>query len=191
MRNDENPRPIPRWVWVLAVALIVLAAVTAWQAQRFAGDLGVLRLRVQEERARGVALESEQARYQQALNIVAASATKEIKLKPAASSSGGASKDDAPALSAYWNPQMGLVLSADNIAQPALGRVLQLWIAPSSGAPVSAGIFRPNASGQVLLVAPALAAMTSAKALMVTDEPTGGSPQPTTAPKWSAAIAAK
>ncbi len=168
--------------------LLLIAAYTAVRAQHFAGELADLQRRALQELQRGQTLQSEQQRYQQALNIVAAKGTRNIELKPAQAAATGPATEDIPSVTAYWNPQMGLVLSADKIPQTPSGRVLQLWIVPQSGQPISAGVFQPNASGQILLVLPPPPAMNSAKSLEITEEPTAGSPQPTTSPEWSALL---
>ena len=67
------------------------------------------------------------------------------------------------------------------------GRTYQLWgIAPGS-APVSLGTFDTDAAGRAraVLQVPAGTAMELAA---ITDEPTGGSPQPTTTPFLSGSL---
>jgi len=76
------------------------------------------------------------------------------------------------------------VLASDNMPPMDSGRTLQLWVVPRQGSPISVGIFRPNTAGQVLVVMPPAEAMNMAKALAISDEPAGGSPQPTSTPKW-------
>src|SRR5580693_6934134 len=88
-QHDPIPEPssvsritvLPTWVWVVAVALLLGAAFTAWQAQQLAGQFSVLRRRALEEQLRGQSLQSEQLRYQQALAIVAASDTKRLQFR--------------------------------------------------------------------------------------------------------------
>ena len=107
---------------------------------------------------------------------ICAATTRRLQLKPG--------KTAMPPVSAYWNPGMGLVLAADKMPDMPPGRTLQLWVVPQQGAPISVGIFRPNAAGQVLMVMPPANAMLMAKALAISDEPAGGSPQPTSTPEW-------
>ena len=92
---------------------------------------------------------------------------------------------EAPQYRAYWSETTGLVLAGNRVAAPAAGRTLQLWIVPKNGKPISAGVFAPTANGDVLLLAATnLATPDAAAALAITDEPTGGSAQPTTQPAW-------
>jgi RNA polymerase sigma factor (sigma-70 family) len=70
---------------------------------------------------------------------------------------------------------------------PPVGRVLQLWLIPKSpgGKPIPSLTLRPDADGKfVLLVSNPPQLMAETKALAITEEPAGGSPQPTTTPRW-------
>jgi hypothetical protein len=167
---------IPAWAWVAAAALVLFAGYTTFQMRQFSREVAVLERQGAQEQQRSRALDSERERYLQALNIIGAAATRRLQLKPG--------KTAMPPVSAYWNPGMGLVLAADKMPDMPPGRTLQLWVVPQQGAPISVGIFRPNAAGQVLMVMPPANAMLMAKALAISDEPAGGSPQPTSAPEW-------
>lgn len=174
-RPPERPW-IPAWAWVAAAALILFAAYTTFQMRQFSREVAVLERQGAQEQQRSRALDSERERYLQALNIIGATSTRHLQLKPG--------KTAMPPVSAYWNPGMGLVLAADKMPEMPPGRTLQLWVVPQQGAPISVGIFRPNAAGQVLMVMPPANAMLMAKALAISDEPAGGSPQPTSTPEW-------
>jgi anti-sigma-K factor RskA len=50
---------------------------------------------------------------------------------------------------------------------------------PTSGSPISAGVFHPNANGKASILLPPLPPGVAAKAFAVTVEPAGGVPQPT------------
>ena len=167
---------VPAWAWVAAAALILFAGYTTFQMRQFSREVAVLERQGAQEQQRSRALDSERERYLQALNIIGAASTRRLQLKPG--------KTAMPPVTAYWNPGMGLVLAADKMPDMPPGRTLQLWVVPQQGAPISVGIFRPNAAGQVLMVMPAASAMLMAKALAISDEPAGGSPQPTSTPEW-------
>ena len=167
---------IPAWAWAAAAVLVIFSGYTTWQMRQFAKEVTVLERQGAQERAQAQALNSERDRYVQALNIMAASATRRLELKPG--------KPAMPAVAAYWNPAMGLVLSAEMMPKMADDRTLQLWVVPRQGPPISVGIFRPNTQGQVLMVMPPAQAMNMAKALAISEEPAGGSPQPTSTPAW-------
>ena len=76
-----------------------------------------------------------------------------------------------------FNARMGVVIYSGEVAPAPADRSYQLWLVPSSGAPVSAGLVAANQSNRAVVVhlAPGLAA----KAFAVTLEPHGGMPQPT------------
>lgn len=73
-------------------------------------------------------------------------------------------------------------LFAPDLAAPAPGRTYQLWLVTDAGAKISAGIFgtAEEAAARGSVTVPAGAGGVVAAA--VTDEPEGGSSQPTTAP---------
>lgn len=97
--------------------------------------------------------------------------------------------DAAPSLRLLWNPERALlVVAASNLPEPEAGRTYQLWGIGGAENPVGLGTFRTDASGTALVTlsgVPAGAFEVSA----VTEEPDGGSPQPTTTPflvgSWS------
>jgi anti-sigma-K factor RskA len=91
---------------------------------------------------------------------------------------------DSPAMHAYWNEQYGLMLAGDNLPVSAPGRTLQLWVIPKQGNPISVDVFQPTPAGRALLLSQPGIALQDANLLAITDEPAGGSPQPTTTPIW-------
>ncbi len=76
-----------------------------------------------------------------------------------------------------YNARMGMGIYSGQIAPAPAGKSYQLWLVPTSGAPVSAGMIDANQqSGAVMLhLTPGMAA----KEFAVTIEPQGGMPQPT------------
>jgi hypothetical protein len=67
---------------------------------------------------------------------------------------------------------------------PALpdDKAYELWLLPSTGNPVPAGVFRPDPKGSGVVVNPPLSAGVSAKGFAITVEPKQGSAAPTTKP---------
>ena len=86
-----------------------------------------------------------------------------------------------PSARLYWSPaRHRVVVAVFDLAPAPAGRTYQLW-AIAQGKPVSLGIFNTSASGRLtaaLDVPPGLRFEVSA----VTEEPAGGSPQPTQQP---------
>ena len=58
-------------------------------------------------------------------------------------------------------------------------KAYELWLIPKSGAPIPAGVFKPDAQGSATVVNPPLPAGTEAKAFAITVEPEAGSSTPT------------
>jgi len=174
----EPRRPwIPVWAWVGAAALVLFSLYSLRETQRLQRELTALQEQIRAEQSQTRMLESDRRLYQRALAILAAQDTREMKLKPAGPGA-------LPDVRAYWNAQLGLVLSGHQIPSPAADRTFQLWVVPKEGSPISAGTFRPDATGQVLHITKPDVDSTAAAALAITDEPAGGRPQPTTKPLW-------
>ncbi len=175
---------MPWWAWAGVAALLVATAVSAWEARRELAELRKLHeelANVQKERAELVA------------QIDRAQRTEAILLDPASRQVALATKAPAfPGVRAYWNPQLGIVLTGAKVPAPGENRTLQLWLVPKGpGAkPISAGVFHPDAEGSLtLLVTNPPADITATAALAISDEPEGGSPQPTTTPIWVGPVA--
>ncbi|MGH9358338.1 MAG: anti-sigma factor [Terriglobia bacterium] len=80
---------------------------------------------------------------------------------------------------AFYNPEKGLVFYAANLPPLPANKTYQLWLLPTRGKPISAGIFKIDKTGNGQVLLPPLAHGISAKAFAVTVEPEGGRPQPT------------
>jgi len=76
-----------------------------------------------------------------------------------------------------YNARMGMGIYSGQIAPPPDGKSYQLWLVPSSGEPVNAGLVSANQEGGAVVVrlTPGLVP----KAFAVTIEPLGGMSQPT------------
>ncbi len=72
-------------------------------------------------------------------------------------------------------------LVAHRVPMPKSGRTYQLWLVTPT-AKINAGTFMPKPNGEVMMRATMPMATDSLAAVAVTEEPMGGSPQPTTAP---------
>jgi anti-sigma-K factor RskA len=84
---------------------------------------------------------------------------------------------------AIYVPASGkLLFVASNLPALPEDKAYELWLLPSTGAPVPAGVFRPDAKGSGVVVNPPLAAGVSAKGFAITLEPKEGSAAPTTKP---------
>ena len=98
-----------------------------------------------------------------------------------------AGTDRPPTARVFWNhaKRQFIVLAFDLPAAPP-GRTYQLWAIANGRAPMSMGTFNTNAQGRVYTVLPVDAQITSlgfVENCGLTEEPAGGSPQPTETPR--------
>ena len=82
---------------------------------------------------------------------------------------------------AYFSPTKGLLIVADQLPEPPVGRIYQVWLIGSrSSGPVSAGLLQAQRSGRGMLIVPAPAGVAGETiTVAITDEPPGGLPAPT------------
>ena len=180
---ERAARFLPWWAWAGVAALLAATVVSTWEARRELAELRKLHeqfANVEKER-KALVEQIEQARR-----------TETILLDPASRQFALATKaPDLPGVRAYWNAQLGIVLTGAKVPAPQGNRTLQLWLIPKAPGekPISAGIFRPDAQGNLtLLVMNPSAGIADTAALAISDEPEGGSPQPTTTPIWVGAL---
>ncbi len=77
-----------------------------------------------------------------------------------------------------YNPNMGTLMYDGTLTPPADDKCYQLWLIPTQGAPINAGVFHPSA-GQTDHWMMKLPEGITPKAFAVTLEPAGGMPHPT------------
>jgi anti-sigma-K factor RskA len=84
---------------------------------------------------------------------------------------------------AIYVPSTGtLVFLASNMPKLPPQKTYELWLIPTTGAPMPAGLFRPDTHGSAALIKPPLAAGVQPKTFAITVEPSAGSPAPTSTP---------
>jgi len=169
---------IPSWAWAAAAALILFASYSLYQNVKTQGELTAMQQQLEDRLRQQKQLEAQRANYEKAMAILQAQGTHSMQVKP--------SSENMPMLQAYVHEKMGVVIAANGIPMPAQGHEYQLWMVPKEGkgAPISAGVYMPDAAGQVLTVAPPAPNMADMAAIAVTEEPMGGSTQPTSKPMW-------
>ena len=80
----------------------------------------------------------------------------------------------------YLRSRNSLVFLASNMPALPPQKAYELWLIPTSGNPIPAGVFKPDAHGSASVVNPPLPPGTEAKAFAVTVENQAGSEKPTT-----------
>ena len=79
----------------------------------------------------------------------------------------------------YVKDRASLIFLASNLPPVPSAKAYELWLIPMKGAPMPAGVFKPDVRGGAMVLNPPLAAGVEAKAFAITIEPEGGSSTPT------------
>jgi Anti-sigma-K factor rskA len=79
----------------------------------------------------------------------------------------------------YVRERSSLIFLASNMPALPPQRSYELWLIPTNGAPIPAGMFKPDARGSATVVEPPLPGGVEAKAFAITVEPEQGSSAPT------------
>ena len=181
--EPNGPRfAIPIWVWVATVAALLIFAATLWQAKKLRGQLTEMQVQMRGEQGRKETLEAQRQEMDQIRELLASPETQTVQLTPVSGL--------IPPLKIFWNDQLGLLATAQDVHALSEGLGFQCWILPKKGNSISAGVFLPDANGTVLkLLKPSTPVlMKDAAKLTVTIEPGNGSSQPTSVPVWSVRV---
>jgi hypothetical protein len=88
----------------------------------------------------------------------------------------------APSARMFWDQSVDAwTFVAHNLPAPKTGRTYQLWLVTAKDK-ISAGTFSPNDKGDAVMRKTYALGKDALSAVAVTDEPSAGSPQPTTTP---------
>lgn len=98
-----------------------------------------------------------------------------------------ASTGREPSARVFWNHTIGkFIVLAFDLPPAQAGRTYQLWAIANGKAPMSMGVFNTDSSGRATLVLPVdrqIAVLGFIDNCGLTEEPAGGSPQPTETPR--------
>jgi anti-sigma-K factor RskA len=182
----EEPEPLarpamfPAWAWLAAAALALITGYTIRQMNTQNDQLAQLRKQMKLATMQNQALQNQLEMDHMVAMVMMSPDSMPLKLMP--------TDKNMPMVHAYLHPHMGVAITADQMPSMPSARTLQLWFVPKTGKPMSVAIFHPDAAGQIALVAPVNMPRNEIAALAVTDEPAGGSPQPTTPIAWMAQV---
>jgi hypothetical protein len=172
-------RPTTPRRWLLAastgVALLAGGALLSERRERRVLEQTVAGLTQQAttDRARLVGLEAALAGRDSMLATVLAADVVTLRMV--------AQGERPPGARVYWNRRLGRIAIAANDLPPApAGRTYQLW-GIAAGSPVSLGLFNTAADGSATSSF-AIGTALDFQVAAVTEEPAGGSPQPTRTP---------
>lgn len=162
------------WRLLAAAALVLAAAGVIYGREQRATGVGLARF-VTELMDSTKALHAQLAEQQA---IVAELTGPGVKVIDAAAT--GSAK---PYARMFWDqPTNHWTFVAHNLPAPEPGHTYQLWMITRDQTKLSAGTFVPTANGSAIVRTTYPLASDSLAAIAVTNEPVGGSAQPTTAP---------
>ena len=166
-RGQKVPRRSTSIVpWLAAAALFLLAGFFFRQSDRLAQRAAQL----QNESAQ------QQAQLDRAREVVSTlTSTDAMRVTLVA-----AQAPPQPQGSAiYVRDRSSLIFLASNLPGLPPQKVYELWLIPTNGAPIPAGMFKPDARGNASVIQPPLPGGVEAKAFAITVEPEQGSATPT------------
>lgn len=179
-KHSAQGAMFPAWAWVAAAALALITGYMIRQMNNQNEQLAQLRKQMKLATMQNQALQNQLDMDRMVAMVMMSPDSTPLKLMP---------KDkNMPMVHAYLHPHMGVAITADQMPTMPLSRTLQLWFVPKTGKPLSVAIFHPDSGGQIALVAPVTMPKNEIAALAVTEEPAGGSPQPTTPIAWMAQV---
>jgi anti-sigma-K factor RskA len=179
-KTSAHATIFPAWAWIAAVALALVTGYTIRRMNNQNDQLAQLRKQMKLAMMQNQSLQNQLDMNRMVAMIMMSSDSLPLKLIP---------KDkDLPAIRTYLHPHMGMAITADQMSSLPPTRTLQLWFVAKTGRLVSVAIFHPDATGQIALVAPITIPLNEIAALSVSDEPAGGSPQPTSPMAWTTKI---
>jgi anti-sigma-K factor RskA len=178
----DGPAPVPSnriyWLTALPVLLcVVLGAMVAQLRQQnieFAQTNAAAQSEIASERSK-----SEHSRLID--SVLHDSTTTHFAISTAPD------KAPLPQMQVMFHPSLRrAVVVASRLPRPEGTKIYQLWLTPISGSqPTSAGIFVPDANGNVFLLSPQLPADLQFSGFQITAENPGGAPAPTGSPIYS------
>jgi anti-sigma-K factor RskA len=152
--------------WYAAAALALLAGWFWRQSDQLSQRVARLESQSAEQ----------QAQLQQAREVVATlTATNALVVPVAAPNTSPQPQGKA----IYVRDKARLIFLASNMPALPPQKAYELWLIPVQGAPIPAGVFKPDARGSAIVIHPPLPAGVEAKAFAITVEPEAGSATPT------------
>jgi len=152
--------------WLAAAAVLLMAGFFWQQSDRLAQRVA----RLQDESAQ------QQAQLERAREVVSTlTSTDALRVTLVAAQAPPQPQGKA----IYVRERSSLIFLASNMPALPPQRSYELWLIPTNGAPIPAGMFKPDARGSATVVEPPLPGGVEAKAFAITVEPEQGSSAPT------------
>jgi anti-sigma-K factor RskA len=159
----------PWWAWVPALAAIALLFVATglWRSNgRLKDQIAELGNRNQDK---SVQLD----RMNEELRLLTSPDAVHVSLNPQKA-------PRQPSGTAIFSPsQSRMLFMASNLPKVPEGKAYELWIIPAKGAPLAAGVFKPDEHGNAVMMDQKMPPGVEAKAFAITVEDEAGSDKPT------------
>jgi anti-sigma-K factor RskA len=166
---EAAPRKTSWWAWgpALAAAALLFVVAGLWRANvRMKDELAELGNRNQDQ-----SIQLEQMNQQ--LTLLTSPDAVHVSLNPQKA-------PKQPSGTAIFSPsQKRMIFMASNMGPVPEGKAYELWIIPGIGAPIAAGVFRPDDHGNAIMMDHKMPEGVEAKAFAITIEDQQGSDKPT------------
>jgi len=165
----EPPRRSLWWAWVPAFAAIALfvIAVGTWRSNRRMND----QLAELTNRNQGQTVQLD--RLNQELRLLQSPDAVHVSLSPTKS------PRQPSGTAIFSTSQKRMIFMASNLPPVPEGKAYELWIIPMKGAPMPAGVFKPDEHGNAMMMDQPMPEGVEAKAFAITVEKEEGSDKPT------------
>jgi len=168
------PRKPSMLPWFAAAAAVVAIVGLGWMLGESKSELARRDAAIASLQNQLAAGEQKLAAREATLNTILEPG---VKLNVLASS-----KPATPSIQMFVNASRGIVIAhAVNLPTLPSDRAYQLWFIPKNGKPIPSVTFNAETTGHALVQNIPLPAGTELTAAAITEEPAGGSPQPTSA----------
>ena len=164
---ESSPVSWRGWLGWAATAAVVVLAVSLWR------DNSALRQNVATLRALTSQQELELGRTRDVVATLTEADVQRVTLVAMKASPQPQGK------AFYLRNRSSLVFVANNMPALPAQKAYELWLIPTQGAPIPAGVFKPDAHGSATVVNPPLPAGAVAKAFAITVENETGASAPT------------
>jgi len=173
IREKKSSRPASWIPWAAVAAMLIISVALGVTIFVLNQELQTEDALLQKEERLIRARNAENLKARALLDVLTAPGAQRVLLTT------GKTPPAPSARAVYLASRGALVLQASNM-QPLPGnKTYELWVIPTSGAPVPAGLFRPDSTGSASVVLPAIPRGVQAKAFGITIENAGGSNTPT------------
>ena len=152
--------------WYAAAALVLLAGWFWRQSDQLSQRVARLESQSAEQ----------QAQLQQAREVVATLTATDALVVPVTAPN---TPPQPQGKAIYVRDKARLIFVASDMPALPPQKTYELWLIPVQGAPIPAGVFKPDARGSAIVIHPPLPAGVEAKAFAITVEPEAGSSSPT------------